>query len=231
MLAPPRPPAHDDLEALIREARARQRRRWIGAAALVAVVAGVAVGISSIFGGSHSEVTSDAGQRSATVTVSRCGIRVEGIRIFQGGRTVYRAPGHYVNPNGGPGAQVQCSGATIWVVWELGAGMSKGDYVGARSADRGHTWRLVISQPFFGVKAPHALDAYLDIWTLRGPQDAYFAGSCPACGIGTTSLWVTTDGGRSFVRYAVPWPKGQRSASVRIPGHTVTISARGIRVS
>src|SRR3954453_14499601 len=34
------PPEQDELEALIREARARQRKRWLGAAALVAFLAG-----------------------------------------------------------------------------------------------------------------------------------------------------------------------------------------------
>jgi hypothetical protein len=35
MIAPPRPPAHDELEALIKEARERQlRRRLLGAAAI-----------------------------------------------------------------------------------------------------------------------------------------------------------------------------------------------------
>jgi hypothetical protein len=40
MLAPPRPPSHDELEALIKEARARQlRRRYLGAAAIATVAA------------------------------------------------------------------------------------------------------------------------------------------------------------------------------------------------
>lgn len=45
MIAPPRPPSHDELEALIKEARARQlRRRLLGAAgAAIATALGLAV--------------------------------------------------------------------------------------------------------------------------------------------------------------------------------------------
>ncbi len=44
MLAPPRDPhrERDDLEALVREARARQRRRWMIVAVVVAALAGAA---------------------------------------------------------------------------------------------------------------------------------------------------------------------------------------------
>jgi hypothetical protein len=43
------------LEALIREARARQRKRWLGAAAVIAVLAGGGLAIHSIaFGRSPS---------------------------------------------------------------------------------------------------------------------------------------------------------------------------------
>ena len=45
------PPPHDDLELLIREARARQRRRWMIAAVVVAVGAGAAVAAYAVAGG------------------------------------------------------------------------------------------------------------------------------------------------------------------------------------
>src|SRR5262249_27889924 len=44
MIAPPRPPSHDELEALIKEARARQLRRRLLGAAGVAIAAAVALG-------------------------------------------------------------------------------------------------------------------------------------------------------------------------------------------
>jgi len=48
VIAPRRPPSQEELEALIREARERQRRRWLIAAAGLAVAA--ALGIGSYFG-------------------------------------------------------------------------------------------------------------------------------------------------------------------------------------
>jgi hypothetical protein len=39
VVAPPEPPRPDELEALIREARARQRRRWIQIVTAVAAAA------------------------------------------------------------------------------------------------------------------------------------------------------------------------------------------------
>jgi hypothetical protein len=49
MLAPPRPPAHEELEALIREARARQRHRRLGVVAMIALLAGATLGVGAIF--------------------------------------------------------------------------------------------------------------------------------------------------------------------------------------
>jgi len=48
VVAPPGPPRPDELELLIREARARQRRRWAIAASVVALVAGTGVAALSV---------------------------------------------------------------------------------------------------------------------------------------------------------------------------------------
>jgi hypothetical protein len=177
--------------------------------------------------GSPGTVRSGAGSSPAVNGGSRCGVRSQGVRLLDAsGRTVYREPGHYVHPKGGPGAAVQCSGSTIWAVWDNGAGMSQEAYVGARSGDDGHTWHLVLSEPLFGVKAPHELDSYLGVWTLHGSRDAYFTGSCPACGWGTVSLWMTKDGGRTFRRFRVPALTGYSVTAIRVSGGLVTIAAR-----
>jgi hypothetical protein len=48
VLAPPEPPSHDDLEALVKEARQRQLRRRLLGAAGVAVAAAIALGIYAL---------------------------------------------------------------------------------------------------------------------------------------------------------------------------------------
>lgn len=60
MIAPPRPPAHDELEALIEEARARQRRRRLLAAAAVAVLAAGALAVHALAAGGSSSPTASS---------------------------------------------------------------------------------------------------------------------------------------------------------------------------
>jgi hypothetical protein len=163
---------------------------------------------------------------SVAASGSRCGVRSVGVRLLEGGRTVYREPGRYVHPNGGPGAAIRCSGQTIWAVFLNGAMMSQEAYVGVRSVDGGRTWKLDFAEGFFGVKAPHQLDAYLGVWMLHGPRDAYFTGSCPACGLGTVSLWVTKDAGQTFRMYKVPALTGYGPVRLRVVGDAVRISAK-----
>lgn len=221
------PPPQDEPELLIPEARARQRKRWLAAAAVVAVLAGGALGLSSLFaGGGTPSASNTGGPAPAVRTVNACGVRGAGTRILdQSGRTLYREPGHYTHPNAGV-PTIRCSGSTIWAVWVNGAAMSQEAYVGARSLDGGRSWELVFTEGMFGPKAPHELDAYFGVWTLHGPRDAYFTGTCPACGLGTVSLWVTKDAGRTFRKYAVPSLTGYAPSRVRVAGNEVTITAK-----
>ncbi|HEY2741714.1 MAG TPA: DUF4232 domain-containing protein [Gaiellaceae bacterium] len=70
MIAPPKPPSHDDLEALIKEARERQLRRRLLGAAGIAIVA--ALGLS-IYAFTLDRGASSGGTRSAgAAAVSVC---------------------------------------------------------------------------------------------------------------------------------------------------------------
>jgi hypothetical protein len=225
------PPPHDDPELLIREARARQRKRRVGAAAVLALVAGGAIAAHSISSG-PSPVASHAGGGVAVAKAEQaCGVRGKGVRILsRSGQTLYREPPprgrHYVNPDAGF-PTIRCSGSTIWAVWFNGAGMSQEAYLGARSLDRGRSWKLVFTEGMFGPWAPHHLDAYLGPWTLVGPRTAYFVGTCPACrGYGTFSLSVTRDAGRTFRRYPVPGSDAYAPESIRVRGQQVAIRER-----
>jgi hypothetical protein len=228
VVAPPDPPRPDELEALIREARVRQLRRRLGAAALVAFVAGAAVAAHSIVNGGRSTAFHSARPRPALTTTRVCGIRVAGPRILASdGSTVYREPiRHLAHPNR-IGSQVRCSGPTVWVVWDNGVAASQEGYVGARSLDGGRSWKLVFAEGFFGVTAPHQLvTGYLGPWTLDGPRRAYFTGMCVACGFGTVSLWATRDDGRTFRMYKLPALTGYGPRRIRVSGHEVAIQAR-----
>ncbi|HEU5244344.1 MAG TPA: hypothetical protein VFU33_08080 [Gaiellaceae bacterium] len=149
------------------------------------------------------------------------------MRILRGGRLVYREPVSRTF-----GHQIECSGSTVWVVFFNGVGASQEAYFGVRSGNGGQSWRVVFAEEYFNLKAPHQLvTGYLGPWALDGPRAAYFVGDCVACGFSKVWLWVTKDAGRTFRRYAVPWPRGAPSASVHVPGRTVTISAHHVRIS
>jgi hypothetical protein len=62
MIAPPKPPSHDELEALVKEARAHQLRRRLLGAAAVAIGAALALGIHAVtIGGSKQAGTASRG--------------------------------------------------------------------------------------------------------------------------------------------------------------------------
>lgn len=65
-VAPPKPPRVDELEALIKEARARQLRRRLAATAAVAIAAATAlVGYSIVRGSGSSPATSESARPGA----------------------------------------------------------------------------------------------------------------------------------------------------------------------
>jgi len=109
-----------------------------------------------------------------------------------------------------------------------GAAMSQEAYIVVRSGDGGRTWRLVASEPYFGVHAPFEFDSYSGPWTISGAQKAYFTGACPACNSGTVSLWVTLDGGATFRKYALPTIAGYRVIAIRVRGPDVTVTAKPV---
>ena len=159
------------------------------------------------------------------VATPPCPVHVVGKRIVDAaGRTVYTDPGYQALTH-----EIHCGGRAVWVMFHGGAASSQEAYVLVRSADGGKTWKLVAAESYFGVKAPHELDAYSGPWTIVGANAAYFVGWCPACGRGTVSLWVTRDGGRTFHRYSVRALTGYGAGlrSVRVDGNAVTIAARG----
>jgi hypothetical protein len=228
---PPSPQRPDDLEALIREARARQKRRWLGVAAIVAVLAGAALGLNSIVTkGRPGASAGGGGPNPAVRSGGACGVRIDNMRIVDsGGNTLYREPGDWTPSYPHPSV-VRCSGASVWVVWDNGGAMNQEGYVGVRSADAGRTWHLVFADSFFGVDAPHQIGPDLGPWSLGGPQAAYFTSWCPVCSPDMPkafALWVTKDGGRTFRMYDIRGLGEYEPVGLRVAGRTATITAKG----
>jgi hypothetical protein len=113
------------------------------------------------------------------------------------------------------------------VLFHGGVASSQEAYLGGRSGDGGRTWKLLLSEPYFGIQAPFTIDSYSGPWTIVGENAAYFVGWCPVCGRrGTVSLTVTLDGGRHFRRYRLSELRGFRGTGIRVVGHDVTITAK-----
>jgi hypothetical protein len=72
MIAPPRPPSHDELEALIKEARARQLRRRLLGAAGVAIAAALALSAYVLAVGTDQRMSGAA--RSQAGSATGCGV-------------------------------------------------------------------------------------------------------------------------------------------------------------
>ena len=72
MIAPPRPPSHDELEALIKEARERQmRRRFLGAAG-VAIAAALGLSVYAFTIGGRVDNAAQTPGRGGRASVPRC---------------------------------------------------------------------------------------------------------------------------------------------------------------
>ncbi|HEX4323273.1 MAG TPA: DUF4232 domain-containing protein [Gaiellaceae bacterium] len=79
VIAPPESPPHDELEALIREARVRQRRRWLGAAAGVAIAAAIGLGVYASLPRSAGNARQGHAPAGAGSRSSRC--RTDQLRV------------------------------------------------------------------------------------------------------------------------------------------------------
>src|SRR5262249_22473833 len=72
MIAPPRPPSHDELEALIKEARARQLRRRLLGAAGVGVGAAIALSVYAFVSGGGVSNAAQPTAGAGGLTGPRC---------------------------------------------------------------------------------------------------------------------------------------------------------------
>jgi hypothetical protein len=122
MIAPPRPPSHDALELLIKEARARQlRRRLIGTAG-IAVVAAVGLSVYALTAGGDAVGVTSRPNRPAGVALcvsSQLSMKIGGQAATQtvvGGAIVANTSGSTCSlPPGRPFVRITSNGRTMRV--------------------------------------------------------------------------------------------------------------------
>jgi hypothetical protein len=213
------------LDPLIAEAKRRARRRQLIALVMGVVSLGAVAAYVVARGGGRSSVFAPRVSIPAGATGAACGVRGVGARILSPeGRILYREPGKA--PNGFPA--IQCSGSAIWAVWNNGGEMSQEAYFGARSLDGGRTWHPAFAEPYFLRKAPNELGTRLGVWMLHGPRTAYFVSACTGCGGVKNALFVTKNGGRTFVRYDVPALTSYTVTGIRVNGDELILRAKRV---
>jgi Protein of unknown function (DUF4232) len=102
VVAPPQPPCQDELELLIREARARHRRRWTFRALVIGVGAAVAIGISAVTSGTHARppVSTNTPRPTAAARCTLSDLHVHRIGSYAG---LDQSGGYYGLTNVGGG--------------------------------------------------------------------------------------------------------------------------------
>jgi photosystem II stability/assembly factor-like uncharacterized protein len=112
---------------------------------------------------------------------------------------------------------LQCARPRVlWDLFDFGGYAGGEGYVLYRSADGGHRWRAVAQNQGL-VKAapgPAPLPGDLDVVDAA---TAYLSGACEACGMGTTALGGTTDGGRTWRNLTIPGLPFANSAAISFP--------------
>jgi hypothetical protein len=121
MIAPPKPPSHDEREALIKEARARQLRRRLLGAAGVATAAALGLSVHAVVtGGSVNGVTqANAGRASAPFCrSSQLAMSIGGqgaTEMVLGGALITNAGQTCVLPTGRPVVRITWQGKPMHV--------------------------------------------------------------------------------------------------------------------
>jgi photosystem II stability/assembly factor-like uncharacterized protein len=205
VLAPPRPPARpDELEALIPEARARQRRRRIVQAAGVAVALGVALAASAALVGRGADRHAASGDTAATGSRGGEAGRVPIVRVGSSGGVTWA-----IN---GTGMWLTTNGGHTWRpslpphVAKTGDAIAR--VVQVEFFDRRHGWIFAVDVRA-GTRPAWPRHAELD-WTSDGGRTWHWTAPAGCCGnvsfvtprhgyaLGPSQLLSTTDGGATW---------------------------------
>jgi hypothetical protein len=122
MIAPPKPPTHDALEALIKEARARQLRRRLLGTAGIAVIAAVGLSVYALTAGWDAVRVTSRPSRPASVALcvsSHLSMRISGQASTQmviGGAVLTNTSGSTCSlPPGRPFVRIKSQGRPMRV--------------------------------------------------------------------------------------------------------------------
>jgi hypothetical protein len=120
MIAPPKPPPSEELEALIKEARARQLRRRLLAAAGIAIAAALGLSVYAfLMGGSVGGVTPASAGRASGPPCSAAQLSATAgwqgaTQSMLGGATITNTSGAACSlPGGRPAAHISWQGRTL----------------------------------------------------------------------------------------------------------------------
>jgi photosystem II stability/assembly factor-like uncharacterized protein len=231
MLAPPRPPSRDELEALIREARARQRRRRIVRAAAGAAALGVALALQAAVAGGGATGHAAAGNAAATASSAGETSRVQILRVGSSGGVTWALNGRgmWLTTNGGRTWRV----STPPAVRRLGDAADRIAQV--TFLDRRHGWLLAVN-----VNAPRWTKRAAFYRTSDGGRTWHRSTPKGCCGAfsfvtprlgffsGNSALYETRNGGATWKSVAGRNYPGTKSVPGRnyYPGIPTLVDAR-----
>lgn len=223
-VAPPlAPPASDELEALIREARVRQRRRRLAVAAAL-VAAGVAAGAGVVVGGGAGTARRTGAGPPAAVASSERRIEQVARRTFITEAGISGGVGWAMN---GLGLWVTGDGGRSWItstprhVRNIGDAIARIEQI--QFVDREHGW-LTATDVFGGFKLPPRAPSlrHMEVDRTTDGGRTWRASVPPGClqscggtyisfldtsrgfAIASRGLFLTRDGGATWTRISRP---------------------------
>lgn len=220
VVAPPEPPRRDELEALIREARARQRRRLMLLTGAVAAVAAVGLSLwAAIPGRSGGDHATNGGRAGAASRGIEDAGRVPIVEVGTSGGVTWavNGPGMWLTTNGGRTWRASAP-LHIREMGDVVARVEQVDFL-----DRRHGWLLAVDVRG-GLRPAWRRHAELD-WTGDGGRTWHWTMPKGCCGdvsfptqrrgyfLSPSATFTTIDGGSTWKRVSALPFSGARPPS------------------
>jgi len=118
MLAPPKPPSHDELELLIKEARERQRRRRLLGTASVAIAAAIGLGAYAFVTGGKVDNVSQPPAQDGRASAPLCRSSQLAMSIGGQGATQMVLGGALIANTGGEACALPTRRPVVRITWQ-----------------------------------------------------------------------------------------------------------------